>query len=177
MDISRRSFVKSLGLIPLLGVPKLLRAIPAQEKSLHLYNIHTGEWFKEVVWTGGRLVSEHKNKIAHFLRDWRTNESHVIDSRLLELMLKMKDYLPQSSHFTVICGYRCPKTNQTLHQTRKGVAKNSLHCQGKAIDLQYKNISLKKFRDLAKKQNMGGVGYYPASGFIHVDIRERPCYW
>jgi uncharacterized protein YcbK (DUF882 family) len=177
LDLSRRSFIKGLGVIPLLGVPKLLRAAPLMEKKLILYNIHTGEWFKEVMWAGKSLIAEHQAKLDHFLRDWRTNDRHHIDPRLIGLLMTVKDQLPSKSHFTVICGYRCPKTNQDLRKSRKGVAKNSLHCQGKAVDIQCKDIALRKLRDLVKRQKMGGVGYYPATGFVHADIRERPYYW
>lgn len=102
MVLSRRSFIKGLGCIPLLGMPKLLRAIPAQEKLLTLYNIHTGEWFKEVIFLGNTIVTEHSQKLEHFLRDWRTNDMHSIDANLVQLLVKMKHYLPRKSHFTVI---------------------------------------------------------------------------
>lgn len=177
MNFPRRAFIKSVGALSFLAAPKLLRAVPVQEKKLALYHIHTGEWLKEVVSFQGCINRDILPKLSHFMRDWRTNEIFPLDPLLLKLLLKLKESLPLSTHFDIICGYRSVATNEALRQQSKGVAANSLHCKGKAIDLSCARLSLKKIAMIAQKIGMGGVGYYPASGFIHVDIRSRPTAW
>jgi uncharacterized protein YcbK (DUF882 family) len=178
MDHSRRVFVKGFGLaLPLFGVPKLLKAAPLHERKLNMYNIHTGEWFKETVSANGSLVSENLRLFSKFMRDWRNNSIHAVDERLVRLLVNIKSHLPEKSHFNLVCGYRCAETNRMLHKTRRGVAKNSLHCHGQAVDISCESLPLSKLRDIAKGKRAGGVGYYRKSGFIHVDVRERPFYW
>ena len=73
-------------------------------------------------------------------------------------------------HYEIISGYRSPATNEKLRQTGGGgVARRSLHMDGRAIDVRLAGCRLSQLRDLALAMNAGGVGYYPTSAFVHLD--------
>ncbi|MEQ1491605.1 MAG: DUF882 domain-containing protein, partial [Terricaulis sp.] len=74
-----------------------------------------------------------------------------------------------SAPFQIISGYRSPATNAALHEASSGVATRSLHMDGRAIDIRIRGVELPRLRDAALGMNAGGVGYYEASDFIHVD--------
>ncbi len=117
-------------------------------------------------------------KISHLLRDRRNNKVKEIDPKLLDLLNAMHAEMDNHGQpFEIICGYRSADTNRRLHKSGRGVAKNSLHIKGQAVDIRVPKVQLAKLRDLAKSFQAGGVGYYPRSGFVHVDVRGRPTYW
>lgn len=147
------------------------------ERSLLLYNKHTGEWFKDPYWIEGKYVPESLKRLNHLLRDKLNNKTIHIDKRVFDLMCALQNKVSIKKPLEVICGYRSPETNNYLRKVSSGVARNSLHVLGHAVDIRMKDINLGKFRDAAKSLKMGGVGYYPRSGFIHVDVRPQPYYW
>jgi len=63
-----------------------------------------------------------------------------------------------------------------LHSRSKGVARNSQHVLGKAIDVRLRGLDLKQLHDTARELRLGGVGYYSGSDFVHVDT-GRVRYW
>jgi uncharacterized protein YcbK (DUF882 family) len=137
---------------------------------LYFYNIHTGEFLKEVYWIDGSYNKNSLQKIFYILRDFRVNEIKPIDVKLLDtLYLIKKELNVENKPINIISGYRSPKTNQFLRENSSGVAKHSLHIEGKAIDIYIEGIPLTKLRDVAKSLKRGGVGYYPSSGFVHID--------
>jgi uncharacterized protein YcbK (DUF882 family) len=107
--------------------------------------------------------------VNEFLRDFRTSEVHEIDPRLLDLLHKLAHSVGASEPFHVISGYRSPRTNSALRAHSSGVAKYSLHMEGKAIDIRLPGTRLTQVRDSARALAIGGVGYYPGSNFVHVD--------
>lgn len=111
------------------------------------------------------------------LRDRRDNSHHKIDARLFDVLHRLQATLGTQDPYQVICGYRSKATNAQLHKNSTGVAKNSLHVQGKAIDLRLENVALKDLSNAARSLKAGGVGYYPKSNFVHVDIRPKPAFW
>ena len=139
------------------------------EKSLSLYNTHTGEGLKIVYWAEGHYVPEALAEVNHILRDHRADETHVMDAQLLDLLFAMQRRLETRQPFHIISGYRSPATNALLRQYSSGVAKNSLHIQGKAIDIRLPGRGLATVRRVAVALRKGGVGYYPDSNFIHLD--------
>lgn len=175
---SRRHFlIRSSALLASTFVlPKIVRAVPSQERVLNLYNMHTGEWFKEPYCVEGEFLPAAVEKLNHFLRDWRNDKVCDMDPRLFDLMHDLQQRISKSKTFDIISGYRSPETNQMLHKQSRGVAKNSLHKQGLAVDIKMPG-NLRNLRDLARSLQRGGVGYYPKAGFVHVDIRARPTYW
>ena len=141
-----------------------------QERSLSLLNTHTGERLKEVVyWEQGNYILDALENLNHVLRDHRTNEVHSIDPMTLDLMAAISRKVDAKRPFEIISGYRSPKTNQSLRNRSNGVAKNSYHMQGKAVDLRLPGVPLKAVRKAALDLRMGGVGYYPKSDFVHID--------
>ena len=176
--LSRRSFlISSLATAGTLLMPKLLRAAPVVEKTLKVYNTHTGEWFKGVYAIGNTYIPEALTDLQKLLRDWRINAQHEIDPQLYDMMHKLMQHFDTTKPFDLICGYRSPATNHSLRAHSKGVAQKSLHLAGKAVDISLNGVKLSALRDAAKSLKAGGVGYYPGSGFIHMDIRDKVAYW
>ncbi len=146
------------------------------ERALSLHNLHTGESLRAVYWAEGRHVPEGLAGIEHILRDFRTAEQHQIDTRLLDLLSDLAQTLETKAPYQIISGYRSPKTNAQLREHGEGVAKHSLHMEGKAVDIRLAGRPLTTLRKAAIALRRGGVGMYPASDFVHVDV-GRVRYW
>jgi uncharacterized protein YcbK (DUF882 family) len=173
---SRRRAVR-LGLVGLGGllVPAR-RAAAADARSLALRSLHTGEFVRATYWATGRYVRDGLMEIDRLLRDHRSNAVHPIDRRLLDVLGALRDGLETREAFEIISGYRSPATNARLVATTIGVASTSLHVAGMAVDLRVPGRPLTAVRDVAKALGAGGVGYYPDSNFVHVDV-GRVRYW
>jgi uncharacterized protein YcbK (DUF882 family) len=146
------------------------------ERSLAFYNTHTGERLNVVYWAQGQYLSEPLAEINYILRDHRTDQIKSIDQELLNLLFALRTELNTKQPFHIISGYRSPQTNAFLHTTSSGVADNSLHLSGKAIDIRTPGRSLSVLRKAAVALKGGGVGYYPKSDFVHIDV-GRVRYW
>ena len=181
--LSRRSILKG-GLafaatslfIPPLGLAAGNKASLHLDKKLSLYNMHTGEWFKQNYIENGVVVPQSLQALELFLRDHRNNQTHPIDIELMHLVHALQQHCGSHKPFDIISGYRSPASNALLRKQNKGVAKNSYHMKGQAIDIKSAK-NLRALRDYARALKCGGVGYYPRSGFIHVDVRAQPAYW
>lgn len=180
MKISRRNLlVKGSALISTsLILPRFGLASACLDKKVALHNIHTGEWFKGVYMENGVIIPEAMEQLKMFLRDHRNNQTHDIDPELINLInrLQVDCRVPGLATFDVISGYRSLATNNMLRRQNSGVARNSYHMKGCAIDIKLPK-HLKELKDLAVSYKLGGVGYYPKSGFVHVDIRDKPARW
>ena len=139
------------------------------ERKLSLLNLHTGESLNATYWAEGQYQTSELHAIYRVLRDHRTGDVNEIDPDLVELLNILHHKMNGKQAFHVISGYRSPKTNAKLSQYSKGVAKKSLHMQGKAIDIRLPGRQLSELRKTAFNLQAGGVGYYPKSDFIHVD--------
>jgi uncharacterized protein YcbK (DUF882 family) len=139
------------------------------DRKIKLYNIHTGEHLKATYWSKDHFVKSELHKINHFLRDYRTGETQNMDIKLLDLLYSIQLIRDTSKPFQVVSGYRSPKTNEMLRRRSEGVAKNSFHLKARAIDINLPGTELKDLKKLAKFLQRGGVGYYPKSGFMHID--------
>lgn len=115
-------------------------------------------------------------RVNHFLRDFRTDEVHAIDPGVLDTLFAVRSRVGRDDPFHVISGYRSPETNAYLRRHSSGVAKHSLHMEGRAIDVRLPGIPTAKLRDIALTMQRGGVGYYPASDFVHLDT-GRVRFW
>lgn len=145
-------------------------------KNLAFYNTHTHERLHVCYYRNGKYDPAALKKINYNLRDHRTGEIKAIDTRLLELLHAISIKTRLQKPFHVISGYRSPITNRKLRKLSKGVASTSLHMQGKAIDIRIPGFNTRHLRKVAVKMKGGGVGYYPNSDFVHVDI-GRVRYW
>lgn len=146
------------------------------ERRLSFENLHTGERLDCLYRTKQAYDPEGLRDVARVLRDHRTDSQRPIDPQLLDLLYVLRIALGTSSPFQVISGYRSPATNLMLASASSGVARESLHTRGMAIDIRIPGVALERLRDAAKSLGGGGVGYYPRSNFVHVDV-GRVRYW
>lgn len=170
--LSRRQlFGWGLGATAVGLIPRLSHAaIPKTgSRVLRLYNEHTGEAVKATYWENGHYDRAALKSINFILRDHHNDEVIDIDLHLLDLLTELHRRSGSSQPFQVVCGYRSPQTNAILAAENGGVARNSLHMEGKAIDIRVADRTPRQIRDCAKSLHLGGVGYYPQAAYVHVD--------
>lgn len=171
-NITRRAFVATLaGAVPVLTVPRTLfaRSAGTEPRALDFFHTHTSERLAVEYFDGRAYLPDALATVNHFLRDFRTGDVHPIDPGLLDLLHHLTDLTERTRPFQVISGYRSPATNDMLRHRSEGVAAGSLHMQGQAIDIRVADVPLATLRRAALAAHRGGVGYYPASDFVHVD--------
>jgi uncharacterized protein YcbK (DUF882 family) len=173
--LDRRKFLKlSAAGVACLAAPNVFAASSSlselPERTLSFYNLHTDEKLKTVYWANGEYVSSSLSEIHQILRDFRTGEKLPIDRNLLDLLCEVHLKMESKSPFQIISGFRSPKTNAMLHSKSTGVADNSLHVKGMAVDVRLNDRSIEALRDAGLSLKRGGVGYYPASKFVHLDV-------
>jgi uncharacterized protein YcbK (DUF882 family) len=167
----RKLFGLGLGATAVTLMPRFAEAsMPVKgNRTLGLYNEHTGESFKAVYWENGEYDAGALKDINFILRDHHNDEVTSIDVHLLDLLTELHRRSGSKQAFQIVCGYRSPQTNALLAAEGEGVAHNSLHMDGKAIDIRVGDRSPRQVRDCAKSLHLGGVGYYPHAAFVHVD--------
>lgn len=170
---TRRDLLKAGGALALgwmLG-PELAEAARAPVRTLSLYSIHTGESVRADYFVDGRYQRSELEALAQVMRDHRTGTIHPIDPAVLDIMFAVRRALGTPEAFHLVSGYRTPQTNEGKRRGRRrsGVAKNSFHLYGKAVDLYVPSRDLTQVRRVALALRGGGVGYYPRSGFVHLD--------
>ena len=170
--VTRRSFVIGVAAATaLLARPSLAATIRAPKiRTLDIEVVRTGERLRTVYWSDGYYVGDALQEINVLLRDYRTNEMTTIDPRLLDLMFRLRTRLETKQPFQIFSGYRSPLTNALLARKNRRVAKHSLHMEGKAVDLRVPGVRVRALRNAAMTLRGGGVGYYPQSQFIHIDV-------
>jgi uncharacterized protein YcbK (DUF882 family) len=174
-DADRRRALRALGLGALaagglVALPRrVLAQAPPESRQLVLHNTHTLETLRVEYCRDGAYCSDALARIDHVLRDHRTGDVHPMDPDLLDLLHDVASHCGRDAEFEVISGYRSPATNAKLHERSNGVASRSLHMDGKAIDVRLVGCDLESLRDRALNLSRGGVGYYRASQFVHLD--------
>jgi uncharacterized protein YcbK (DUF882 family) len=146
------------------------------ERSIALHNVHTGESLKTVYWAEGRYQPSVLRQINRLLRDHYANKVHTMDPKVIDLLASLQHRFGGKRPFQVISGYRSPETNAMLAAMSDGVAEHSLHMEGKAVDIRLDGVSVHTLGRAARTLRAGGVGQYPASDFVHVDV-GRVRYW
>ena len=148
-----------------------MAAAATTERALYIHYVHTKETARIVFKRNGQYVQSGLNELNYFLRDWRRNEPTKMDPRLFDLIWEVYQDVGASQPVTVVSAYRSPKTNAMLRETSSGVAENSQHMRGNAMDFYIPGVPLTKLRAAAMRRQVGGVGYYPTSGspFVHLD--------
>ncbi|MBE0581501.1 MAG: DUF882 domain-containing protein [Devosia sp.] len=146
-------------------------AAAASERALYLYYTHTKETARIVFKRNGQYVQSGLNELNQFLRDWRRNEPTKMDPRLFDLVWEVYQEVGGSQPVNIVSAYRSPATNAMLAANSNGVADNSQHMRGTAMDFFIPGVPLAKLRAAAMRKQVGGVGYYPTSGspFVHLD--------
>jgi len=171
--LARRRFLRHAGvacgvLCAMTSLPSLASAL-MRPRTVRFVHTHTGEALTANYFDGADYDVACLGKVNYLLRDFRTGESHSIDPALLDILYDLQSLADRDTPFEVISGYRSAATNAMLHHISSGVAEHSQHLLGKAIDVRlsgYPTIALGRHaRELAR----GGVGFYPASDFVHVD--------
>ena len=147
-------------------------------RTISIYNIHTKKTLTVVYKKDGKYVPSAMKRINHIMRDWRRNESRVMNKDLIDLMWEMHTQLGSRKPIHLISGYRSLKTNNKLRKTRGGQARKSRHILGMAADVHFPDVPVRELRDSALIRQRGGVGYYPTSGlpFVHMDV-GRVRHW
>jgi uncharacterized protein YcbK (DUF882 family) len=173
--LTRRRFLSlaawGAALVCVPGVAAAARQPLAPTRRLDFHNLHTEERLGVVYWENGAYVPAALEEIDAILRDHRTGEIRQMAPGLIDLVHALTARLGAAEPVRVISGYRSPATNAMLRgDDPRQVAENSLHLTGQALDFCLSGRSLRKVRDTALALQGGGVGYYPRSGFVHVDI-------
>ena len=152
--------------------------LESAERELSFYHTHTGKRLDVVYARNGAYVPSALDEINRFLFDFRTGDAAEMDPELLDLIYDVRATLGSDGTYQVVSAYRSPKTNEMLRGRNKntGVAKNSQHLLGKAIDVRLEGVSTRELRDTALAMRRGGVGFYEASDFVHMDT-GRPRSW
>jgi len=154
-------------LLPESGFCQSSRQASVRQVALH--NLHTGERLRAEYLVDGELQRGVLQALDHLLRDHRSGEIHAIDPRLFDQLFFLQTEVGCSDHLEIISGYRSPQSNAKLRQKSAGVAKNSLHMSGRAIDFRIPGCDLGNLRTAALSLRAGGVGYYPRENFVHID--------
>jgi uncharacterized protein YcbK (DUF882 family) len=152
--------------------PRPSRGAPQSEprsKRIALLNLHTDERLEIEYFHDAAYAPDALAAIARVLRDFRTGEQHTIDPQLMDYLVDVAASVGAAPDFSVISGYRSPQTNERLHERSRGVALHSLHMQGRAIDVRLPKIDCRDLAACAQGLRRGGVGYYRASDFVHLD--------
>ena len=161
----------SFGILALSLSAAEVAGTPAPEYRLRLYHTHTNERIDLVYRRGDRYIPSAIVRLDQFLRDHRTGDVLQIDRKVFDLLhdLTVAAGRPEAE-IDIVCGYRTSSSNAYLRRTTTGVASHSLHMRGEAIDIRIPSVPTAELRDAAFALHRGGVGYYPKSGFVHVDV-------
>lgn len=169
----RRFLFQGASLLAAASLPAWARASSASSaggRQLDLLNTHTHERLDLVYAVGGDYLDPSLSRLNRFLRDHYTGQVGSMDPVLFDQLHQVRTLLGARMPYEVISGYRCPETNGRLRQTGGGgVAKKSLHMEGRAIDVRLPGVPLAELRDAALSLQAGGVGFYPESQFVHID--------
>jgi len=174
----RRDFMKGSlaalvgGLVPLWTAKNAWAITNFASWKVNFRFYHTGETFSGVYRVGDRYLPEAFEKINYALRDYRTKEAFPMDPRVIDIVAMLQRKAGATESYDILSGYRSPKTNNKLRSTSSGVARNSYHMYGQALDVRAPSYGVRKLRQDARALRAGGVGYYPKSNFCHVDTGD-----
>lgn len=154
-------------------------AAEGDTRSLSFRHLHTQETITITYKRDGRYDDAALKKLDWFMRDWRRDEAVKMDPQLFDVLWEAYRQTGGNRPIEVICGYRAPGTNAMLRARSTGVAQNSNHTTGHAIDFAIPGVDLERLREVGLRLQRGGVGFYPTSGspFVHLDtgtVRHWP---
>jgi uncharacterized protein YcbK (DUF882 family) len=159
--------------IILVGSKGLQNAVAnGDTRSISMHHTHRGDDITVTFKRNGRYDADGLKKLNHFLRDWRTDDETQMDPQLFDAVWEVSREFGSDKTIHIISSYRSPNTNAMLRRRSNGVARNSLHMQGKAMDFFIPGVSLEQIRAAGLRLQRGGVGFYPTSGspFVHMDV-------
>ena len=143
---------------------------PTDIRKASIHNLHTGEMLDAVYWENGAYVPGALAEAMRVMRDWRNGDEHAMDPRLFDVLHAIQSRLEVKTPFQLISGYRSPQTNAMLHAESGQVASKSQHLLGRASDIRIEGVELANLHKAALSLKAGGVGFYPVSNFVHVDV-------
>ncbi len=152
------------------ALPPIVRGQAVEQRRLILTNTHTGESLESIYWTNGAYQPAELGRLDWIFRDHRTSNVRPIDASLFDLLHDLAATAALEPRYQIISGYRSRATNEMLAGKSDGVSSRSLHMEGRAIDVRLEGLPLATLRDLALARRAGGVGYYPNSDFVHLDV-------
>lgn len=176
--LTKRRFLKQLVCGSLLAAttPSIakaaLRHYAPPPRTLALQRPHTGDAIQVTYFDQGRYLDDALSEVDYLLRDSHTDELHPIDPALLDQLYDLSQWLGIRQPIEVVSGYRSPFTNAQLRRQSHGVAKHSLHMEGRAIDIRIEGVPTAVIRQAAVAMQRGGVGYYPHADFVHLDTGD-----
>lgn len=138
-------------------------------RELSFAHAHTGETLRVTYWEDGAYLPDALAEINVLMRDFRTDEVLPIAPGLLDFVHRMQASTGSTGTFQIFSAYRSPQTNEMLRQSSNGVARKSYHMRGEALDIRFSAVPTAQLRDIATNLQLGGVGHYPSSDFLHVD--------
>lgn len=153
----------------LMSPDEAMAVMRAPSRVLNLYNTHTGEKTSAEYWVKGSYVRSSLKMIDRVMRDHRSGDTHRIDPGLLDQVYMLSRMVRRGGAVHIISGYRSPETNAAMREESDGVARHSYHMEGRAVDIRFPGLSVGSLRRAALTMRAGGVGYYPRSGFVHID--------
>lgn len=174
-ELSRRKLLK-LGLVTAISgiIPYNSFAaaadFPGDERRICIYNLHTKEDMDIVYFRDGQYLADAVAELNHIFRDHYNGSEREIDKKLFDLLFAIQQKLQIDEPFHLISGYRSRQTNEFLSRQNSGVSPRSLHIYGKAADIRLPGSDQKLLRRAAYELQCGGVGFYPKSNFVHVDV-------
>lgn len=172
-DVLKLGFVSLIGAtMPLLPSKSSYAATNYDSWRVSFRQAHTGESFNGVYRVGDKYLPEAFERINYVLRDFRTKEVFPMDPRVIDIVSIVQRKTGSTEAFDILSGYRSPKTNAMLRNVGGGVAKNSFHMYGQALDVRMPGYSTRKLRRVAMNLKAGGVGYYSKSNFVHLDTGD-----
>jgi uncharacterized protein YcbK (DUF882 family) len=138
-------------------------------RTLSLFNVNTNESLTVTYWSDGTYRRVALNQLNHFLRDSQSGEQTEMDPLLFDVLWHTEEITGFHGTVDVLSGYRSPEHNAWLASVSRGVAQDSQHMNGNAMDIRFPGVPVFKIRQAARSLQMGGVGFYPRSGFVHLD--------
>lgn len=176
-NVTRRGLLQAFAATAVAAAPTYSNAFgllrgAGDIRRVQLYSGRTGEKVNTIYWIEGEYIPDALEEITYFMRDWRTNQTKVIDPRTVDIMSAAHRLMDVSEPYMLLSGYRSPQTNNMLRSKSAGVAKNSLHMRGQAADLRLASRSVGQMAKAAAACNAGGVGKYSRSNFVHMDCGD-----
>lgn len=172
---TRRALLGGLISFPVLAATPAIAAAPAvlrgagDFRKLSMVNDRTGEWLDTVYWADGEYIGDALTAVNHILRDWREDRVREMDPQVIDILAATHRLLESSEPYEIVSGYRTPATNAMLRRNSRGVAKNSYHIKGMAVDITMKSRSVAQISRAGLTLKAGGVGRYSRSEFVHLD--------
>ena len=173
--VGRREFLRfgfaATAAAAVLNPAESLALMKAPPRQITLFNLHTGEQVRAAYWAQGRYLRDGMREINRLMRDHRNGAVHPMDPRLLDVLFHLQRRVGTRGPIQILSAYRSPQTNALLQEADPdGVATHSYHMEGKAVDIRLPGLPLRTLHRAALSLRAGGVGYYPASNFVHIDV-------